>query len=198
MNAIGIIVGYLRASHVVDGEEARFLELLSKVLADTSGTQLGIASENEAFGALTLNGGTIEVRDGRIVQSIDIRYPDSTSAAAITERLSALAADFGAEFRVASSKPPFSVDADDPAVRALIDVYGDVTGTRAEPFSMGGGTYARKFARAVSFGPEEEDLVAPEWIGSMHGPDEGASERSLRRALKIYILAILRLQELEL
>ena len=63
---------------------------------------------------------------------------------------------------------------------------------------MGGGTYARNFACAVSFGPEEPAAATPSWVGPMHGPDEGASEEALKRALKIYILAILKLQEVEL
>ena len=32
----------------------------------------------------------------------------------------------------------------------------------------------------------------------MHGANEGASEAALRQALKIYILALVRLQELDL
>lgn len=63
---------------------------------------------------------------------------------------------------------------------------------------MGGGTYARNFARAVSFGPEETGLELPSWGGQMHGPNECANEEQLKQALKIYIVAILRLNELEL
>lgn len=36
-----------------------------------------------------------------------------------------------------------------------------------------------------------------EWVGPMHGPDEGVSEALLFKALKIYILAIARLMQLE-
>ena len=59
-------------------------------------------------------------------------------------------------------------------------------------------TYARNFARAVSFGPEETGLELPAWGGQMHGPNECANEEQLKQALKIYIVAILRLNELEL
>ena len=88
--------------------------------------------------------------------------------------------------------------ADDPAVKALIDTYKEFTGKHAEPFAMGGGTYARTFASAVSFGPEETGLELPAWGGQMHGPNECANEEQLKQALKIYIVAILRLNELEL
>ena len=53
-------------------------------------------------------------------------------------------------------------------------------------------------ARAVSFGPEETGLELPAWGGQMHGPNECANEEQLKQALKIYIVAILRLNELEL
>ena len=88
--------------------------------------------------------------------------------------------------------------ANDPDVKALIDTYNEFTGKHAEPFAMGGGTYARNFARAVSFGPEETGVELPEWGGQMHGPNECANEEQLKQALKIYIVAILRLNELEL
>ena len=90
------------------------------------------------------------------------------------------------------------MDASHPAVQALLDVYTHVTGNEAKPFSMGGGTYARNFACAVSFGPENAALEMPDWVGPMHGADEGASEAQLRQALKIYILALLRIMELDL
>ena len=101
-------------------------------------------------------------------------------------------------FDVGSVKEPFSTPADSPAVQALLDTYRDVTGKPAEPFAMGGGTYARNFARAVSFGPEDNGLELPAWAGTMHGPNEAASEALLKDALKMYIVAILRLNELEL
>lgn len=204
LNAIAILAGYLREAIAADAlllapAEARFLKLMAYLLSDTTGAAAGVASSNDAFGPLTLNAGTIEVAaDGRLRQGIDIRFPDSTSEAKLERVLSALAEAHGAALSVVRTEPPFSTSAESPAVRALIEVYNEVTGRDAKPFSMGGGTYARNFARAVSFGPEEPDTVIPEWGGPMHGPNEVASEELLKRAMKIYILAILRLNELEL
>ncbi|MFR3451468.1 MAG: hypothetical protein ACLTSX_07555 [Collinsella sp.] len=110
---------------------------------------------------------------------------------------SAAASRFGAEFIAGRAKEPFSVSADSPAVRALLNTYREVTGKPAEPFSMGGGTYARNFKSAVSFGPEDNGLELPAWAGSMHGPNEAANEQLLRDALKMYIIALVRLNELE-
>ena len=88
--------------------------------------------------------------------------------------------------------------ADSPAIQTLITTYNDVTGENKKPFTMGGGTYARHFPYAVSFGPEHTDIELPEFAGPMHGANEGTPFEKLIEALKIYILALLRLQEIEL
>lgn len=203
LNAIGLAAGYLEEvaaarPGTLAPAELDFLGLLSVLFADTDGTSAGIACENEAFGPLTLNAGTICVHDGRLEQTVDIRHPDAITADGLEAKLSAAAAANGASFTVDSVKPAFSTSAESPAVQALIAVYNEVTGDDARPFSMGGGTYARNFARSVSFGPEEPDTVLPPFGGPMHGPNECASEELLRRALKIYILAIARLQDVDL
>ncbi|MDN0056243.1 Sapep family Mn(2+)-dependent dipeptidase [Collinsella ihumii] len=197
INAIGLIVGYLREANLVAESEKPYLELLSIIHADTAGEALGIATSSEAFGPLTVNGGTIEVADGRISQTIDVRFPDSTTAEQLEATCSEVAGRFGAALAVGHANVPFSVSADHPAVQTLLDVYQEVTGKPAELLSMGGGTYARNFKRAVSFGPEDNSLELPAWGGSMHGPNECASEAQLKGALKMYILSILRLMDVE-
>ncbi|MBF0975662.1 MAG: peptidase M20, partial [Atopobium sp.] len=56
------------------------------------------------------------------------------------------------------------------------------------------------FKRAVAFGPYDSKAAKdlPEWVGMEHGPDEGISEEWLKRALKIYIVSIARLMQLDL
>ena len=207
LNAVGLVVEYLReaedafrerGARLLAPAEHEFIKFLAFVHADTAGRGLGIDAESPAFGPLTCNAGTVCVWDGHIEQTIDVRFPDSTSADAIATQLEPLVGRFGVTLTVDHAKVPFSVSAESPAVRALIDTYNEFTGKHAEPFAMGGGTYARNFARAVSFGPEEPGMELPAWGGTMHGPNECASEDLLKRALKIYIVAILRLNELEL
>ena len=55
--------------------------------------------------------------------------------------------------------------ADSPAIQTLINTYNDVTGEGKKPFTMGGGTYARHFPYAVSFGPEHTDIADPVLCG---------------------------------
>ena len=92
---------------------------------------------------------------------------------------------------------PFYIAADSPAIQTLITTYNDVTGEGKTPFTMGGGTYARHFPYAVSFGPEHVYLPLPEFGGPMHGANEAAPIDKLLEAVKIYILALLRLEEID-
>lgn len=203
VNAIALVVDYLleviaALPESFDPAEVSFIDLLSRVHAGSDGTGIGIACASPAFGPLTCNAGTVEVACGRICQTIDVRFPDTIDADALEVRCRTLADEFGCGFESTRAKPPFSVSADSPAVQTLLSVYREVTGKPAEPFSMGGGTYARNFKSAVSFGPEDNSLLLPAWAGTMHGPNEAASEELLRDALKMYILSILRLQNVEL
>ena len=103
----------------------------------------------------------------------------------------------GASLENVESAEPFYIEADTPAIKACIDTYNEVTGEHATPFTMGGGTYARHFPYAVSFGPEHNDIVLPEFGGPMHGANESAPIDKLLEALKIYIIALLRLEEID-
>ena len=198
VNAIALIVGYLRESGVLGDAAAPALDLLAQIHLDTAGTGLGIATQSPAFGPLTCNAGTVRVLDdGRIEQTIDVRFPDSIDADELARRCRELALSYGGAVETSRAKPPFSVDASSPQVQTLIDIYNGVTGRNAKPFAMGGGTYARNFKSAVSFGPEDNQLVLPDWAGTMHGPNEAAKESLLREALKMYIMAILQLMELD-
>ena len=93
---------------------------------------------------------------------------------------------------------PFLVKPDTPQIQALLQAYNDVTGEDAKPFTMGGGTYAREFTSGASFGPEMPWVAQPDWVGSMHGPDEGVSIELLRETFRIYGVAIQRLMEIDL
>ena len=136
-------------------------------------------------------------RSGVIRQSFDCRYPTNTDPEKMTAAIRKVCGG-AATLENVSSRVPFYIDADSPAIQTLINTYNDVTGEGKKPFTMGGGTYARHFPYAVSFGPEHTDIEIPSFAGPMHGSNEGTPFEKLVEALKIYILALLRLQEIEL
>lgn len=193
VNAILLVASYLLDNGLVDGGTAKYLEMLRKLLCVTDGSTAGIDTSDGVFSPLTCVGGTVAMKDGVVTQTIDIRYPTSTTPEAMREKLEALAAEGGASFVPSKSRKPFYIEPTSAPIRALIDTYNEVTGKDAKPFTMGGGTYARHFDCAVSFGMEEPGDPVPDFVGPMHGANEGVSKALVLRALKIYILAIAKL-----
>ena len=207
VNAIQLLMRYLIDNRLVNaGTEEAFLGLVDELTAASDGSTCGISTADDIFGPLTAVGGVIATEtegdafSGRLrfVQTIDIRYPTSTTSSELVERLEAFATRHGATFEMTSNADPFYIPPTSPEISALLDTYREYTGDMTEPLRIGGGTYARHFKRACAFGPNVSAEELPEWVGMEHGPDEGVSEKRLRLALKIYIVAIARLMELEL
>lgn len=196
VNAIGVMVDYLLENDVVKGDERAFIELLSRVHRTYDGSAVGIAADDGRFSPLTVVGGVIGVKDGSIFQTVDCRYPTNTDAATIAARLRAEAGD-AARLIEDRAVPPFYISAETAAVRVCMDTYNLVTGEDARPFTMGGGTYARHFPNAVSFGPEHKDRAQPDFAGPIHGADEAACKEYFTEALRIYILTLLELEKLD-
>ena len=196
VNAIGELVDYLLKNRVCTGEEEQLLELLAALHRHTDGSGLGVDADDGLFKPLTIVGGVIGVEDGRLFQSLDSRYPTNTSGAKIAAGIQAKAGEL-AEVTVDRDAKPFYMGLDNPAIQACIHAYNEVTGENAEPFTIGGGTYARDFPNAVSFGPEHFDRPVPDFVGPIHGADEGACVAWLLEALKVYILALLELEKLD-
>ena len=195
-NAIGLVVDYLLDNDLCNEAERAYLEALHKLHLSTAGEGLGIACADGPFGPLTIIGGRIYMENGRLVQTIDSRFPTCTDGEKLTAQITAALGE-GAKLEDAEAAEPFYIEADSPAIQACISTYNEVTGENATPFTMGGGTYARHFPYAVSFGPEHADLPLPEFGGPMHGANEAAPLNKLLEAVKIYILALLRLEEID-
>ena len=198
VNAIGLIVDYLLEHDLCTADERAFFELDQKLLNHTDGSGIGIKSSDEYFGPLTVIGGTIKIEDDRFVQTLDSRFPTSITADEISERLRQLTDEIGGTFENTLLMVPFLVKPDSPVIQALLNAYNEATGEDAKPFTMGGGTYAREFKSGASFGPEKPWIKDPEWVGMMHGPDEGVSEDLLKQSFKIYALTLDKLMQLDL
>ncbi|MGN0302283.1 MAG: M20/M25/M40 family metallo-hydrolase, partial [Anaerotardibacter sp.] len=131
-----------------------------------------------------------------ITQTIDCRFPTTTTSGIITDTLKRFASKLNAVVEEGHCMEPFLLDPSSPVIRALLESYNEVTGEERRSFTMGGATYAREFKNAASFGPEKPWEKNPSWVGSMHGPDEGISEDSLKEAIKIYIITLEKLMHI--
>ncbi|MCR5664547.1 MAG: Sapep family Mn(2+)-dependent dipeptidase [Oscillospiraceae bacterium] len=196
VNAIGVLIDTILAQKLAGPREERYLRALAALHANTDGSGVGVQADDGLFRPLTIVGSMLGVKDGRMVQTYDSRFPTNTSgakiAAAINERFGDVL-----EATADSDVPPFYMDPDKPEVQVCIRAYNEVTGENAAPYTIGGGTYARDFPNAVSFGPEHPERETPAFAGPIHGVDEAACKAWLLEALKVYIAALLELQKLD-
>ena len=196
VNAIGVLVDYILEQGILSGAEEDFFYGLQRLHSDPYGVNLGLDTEDMIFTPLTIVGGVIGMEEGHLFQTIDCRYPTTSSGQDIVAQLTGNWGEL-AEIHVLSDAKPFYMELDNPAVQVCVDTYNAVTGEQAQPYTIGGGTYARHFPNAVSFGPEHPERPAPDFAGPIHGVDEAANIEWLMEALKIYILALIELEKLD-
>ena len=195
-NAIGIMLDYILDNDITKGEEKAFLDAAAQVHRAWDGSLIGIAAQSEGFTPLTIVSGMIAMENGRIWQSLDSRYVPSITGKEILSRLQERFSGI-AEVTGSRDAAPFYKAPDCPEIVACMDAFRTVTGSDSKPFTIGGGTYSRDFPNAVGFGPEYHDRQRPNFVGYIHGAEEAASKEELLEALKIYILALINLEEVD-
>ncbi len=196
VNAIGVLVDYILEQGILSGAEEDFFYGLQRLHSDPYGVNLGLDTEDMIFTPLTIVGGVIGMEEGHVFQTVDCRYPTTSSGQDIVAQLTGNWGEL-AQVHVLSDDKPFYMALDNPAVQVCVDTYNAVTGEQAQPYTIGGGTYARHFPNAVSFGPEHPERPAPDFAGPIHGVDEAANIDWLMEALQIYILALTELEKLD-
>ena len=196
VNAIGVLVNAILDQGLAGEQEAKFLRAVADLTDHSDGSGVGVEANDGLFQPLTIVGSMIGVENGRMVQTYDSRYPTNTSGAKIAAIIGERYAEV-LEVEADREAPPFYMSLDKPEVQVCIRAYNEVTGENAVPYTIGGGTYARDFPNAVSFGPEHPERPAPDFAGPIHGVDEAACKAWLMEALKVYILALIELEKLE-
>lgn len=199
-NAIYLLARRLSETDVLSASERSCMAAIAATLADYNGVGLGIECEDIPSGKITHISGIASTDGSAIRLNYNIRYPVLSKGSELKERMENHAKAHGFSIRVLSDSRPSYRSADTDEVKALLNAYSDVTGAEAKPLVMGGGTYARCFPNAVAFGPSFPGTVkpTPAGKGGAHQSDECASVDNLMRALKIYIAALLNLNELKL
>lgn len=197
VNAIGLLVDYLLAENIPSDSELPFFHLLKKLYTGYNGAALGLACEDSVFGELTCVGGTLHLKDGHLVQSIDCRFPMCTDWKSIDQKMRSHAENVGASVRVDKASDPFYIPLDDKGLQTCVRVSNELLGRDEKPTVIGGTTYARRFRHAIGFGLDDMTEDMPDFVGMLHGPDEGFSIKQFKVALKTYILALLELDQLD-
>lgn len=158
-------------------QDKEILAGLQEILNNDYGETLHIASTG-AFGQLTCANGITRVEsDGHLVFTLDIRYGSEVGSVEAAKVLSQQLAHFGFTATIIRDDPGFLLDESGEPLKIVLDACRRIGGVpEAQPFKMGGGTYARylKNAYALSHsiptGKKPADL--PAGHGGAHQSDE--------------------------
>lgn len=199
-NAIGMLVNYCLDNDLLTQQEKSYFEVLKDLHSSDYGEGVGIASNDGIFSPLTCIGGMMKIEEGKFVQNINIRYPTSITFDEIVNTLSEKLKKVNGTVENPHGAKPFYVDKNSAPIQALLNAYNDITGKNEEAYTIGGGTYARHFPSAAAFGIEpcaSETDFFPDFIGPVHGAEEGYSIDGFMQALEILIMATAKLMEIE-
>lgn len=182
-----------------EGGVATMMALVSEKLAgDHWGQKLGLAYEDPVMGRLLVAPTMLQTEKDRVVLSVNMRRPAGRSVeefeTALDRATQSLKEEFGSEVDQLIEKryvgKPAVADIDGPLVSTLLQVYADATGEAdPEPISIRGGTYARLFPGAVSFGP-----AMPGHTYRGHSPNEYVELDELQLMVQTTMEAVLKLR----
>lgn len=180
--------------------EKTAMAAVAEILKDCHGAGIGVEVEDEPSGKLTHINGVDAMKDGKIQLKLDIRYPVTLKGSDLFPRIEKHIAALGGVAVLKNDSAPCYKAADTVEIKTLLAAYDHVTGEKGVPYTIGGGTYARHFDNAVAFGPHFHSMPNPcgEGRGEEHMPDECNSIDFMMKAVKIYVLTLIGLNELSL
>ena len=169
------------------------LELFCRLSQDVHGQCLGIQTSHAELGDLTVFAKSVDDEDGCPSLTLNIRYPLGITFDDILSRIQQAVAPYGCEVcNARRGVDPYLHDRESKPVRLLCQTANAVTGDNAEPFTLGGGTYAHRLPNAYVFGTDANLPPADfeKGRGGAHGIDEAASVDRLLRAMHVYARAL--------
>lgn len=179
----------LLAAEELAGEDKKVIEVLNKYLGEGYwGKEFSIDFEDQT-GKQTLNLGIVKWDEKGFEIVLDLRCPTANDVDKIKNNLTNAFKECGAELVDWNFSAGYFLSEDSEIVKTLMNVYQNRTNDKAsKPFSMGGGTYARKLPNCVSFGPEG-------WLDvcSCHIPNEFILKSTLLENAKMIADAIIAL-----
>jgi acetylornithine deacetylase/succinyl-diaminopimelate desuccinylase-like protein len=199
-NALWGLAAVAERVGLCDGGIKSILTVVAKYFrGDHFGERLKLAYEHPTMGRLLVAPTMLRIENGEVRLSINMRRPAGRSVEEfrkmLDSALEALKKSVDRGLRQVEEPyvgEPALADTEGPLVPTLMEIYRRESGdTAAKPISIRGGTYARLFPGAVSFGPA---LPGRPYRG--HAPDEYLEIDSLSLLLRTTFEAALALDAL--
>ncbi|MGV2419371.1 MAG UNVERIFIED_CONTAM: Sapep family Mn(2+)-dependent dipeptidase, partial [Staphylococcus saprophyticus] len=174
----------------LDKTAANFVAFSERYLFESHfGEKMGMKFHTDVMGDVTTNVGiiTYDNQDGGKF-GINLRYPEGFEFEESLTRFKGEIQSLGFSIELGKNQTPHYVEKDDPFVQSLVQAYRNQTGDDTEPYTIGGGTYARNLDKGVAFGAmfsDSEDL--------MHQKNEYITKKQLFNATSIYLESLYKL-----
>lgn len=208
VNAVHELLRFLSRLAPLPEQDRELFGRLAYLSEEYYGEHAGISGSDEISGRTTCAATVLQLQEGQAALHFNIRYIITADRDMLPARLSQAAEQNGLVWRTERDSAPNYFPREHPAVQLLTDLYNEITGSSAESFVMGGGTYARKLPNAFAYGvggmkeSEEDERIKKQLFlpghGGAHEPDEGLNLRLLTEAMKIYAMAVTALNDCEL
>ena len=103
-------------------------------------------------------------------------------------------------FETVAEMEPFYIEPDSAEIKTCINTYNEITGEKAELYTMGGGTYAKHLPNACALGPEDPDYESPFGLfrGSIHQADESTPAKLLFDTMLVYAKLLVELDDIDI
>lgn len=186
--ACSFIEDFYRLSNIDDSFKSILGYIYQWFPKSPFGESIGISSNHEETGALTMALCYLSYEEGQLEMGFDVRYPVGIEEDYILSKLHTLAQEQEFSVQVVQRRKRLYVSPDNHLITTLIDSFEAVMGQRPEPVTKGGASYSRAVPNCVGFGPTFMGETP-----NSHKENECMSTESLFKALNIYFEAILRL-----
>ncbi len=153
---------------------------------DPFGEKLGINIKDDIMHNFTLNPGIFRYSKDEIMIGINCRYPNGFNLKTTALKIANIAKKYNLKYIFQQNIPLHFVEKDDNLIKVLMESYQKITNdTEHEPYTIGGGTFARALDKGVAFG-----MVMPGRKDVAHQVDEHIFIDDLIEGTAIYMEAI--------
>ncbi len=195
VDALHLVAQAALESALANEADARILEGLSRLSGDHLGAGFGIACDHGPLGTVTCSCSVVRTENRVLTVLCDLRYPANANFDELNPRILSSLKECGFEPVSIKNDAPNYFPADDALIQKLASIANERTGSALGPVAMTGGTYARKFPRAVAYGPSRPDIRKPfpDGHGWAHQIDEAVRIENLTDMIAVYVRALIML-----
>ncbi len=193
LNAGGMILSALLNASSFDASDKEKLSLITLVLTTFDGECLGIKASDEIFGETTATNGIVDIGDGKMMFSLDIRHGNTYKQTELISHLEKELQKSGFTIEIHKEGDACYTDVNSKYIQSCLRAYREHTGENKEPRISLGSTYLRYVPNSCEVGMTTKypSCGLPNGYGLSHQPDEHISIDGFLEALEIIIKMII-------